>query len=227
MTFVEKLNNLQSSINWLEKFIVENVVRLSPWLAPIPTAYLVGKATFENLDWAGWVSVAAALSIELLGVATTKTAIELYEYNKSKRKSDPVASLNLSIATVVTYFVAVVVLTVLLEIMPELRVFTAIVFPFVSLTGMSVIGLRIGHRERLLLVEKSKIKKPPKSNGKSTNNRKTTGTVKKRYNDFLTALETGELTMSMSGEEIGSWAGKSPETGRLWKRKYKKEKDDF
>lgn len=62
---------------------------------------------------------------------------------------------------------------------------------------------------------------------KAQSSKKKPKSGKIRYSDFVYALESGELRLSMTGNEIGSWASKSPETGRLWKRVYRQGNDDF
>lgn len=50
---------------------------------------------------------------------------------------------------------------------------------------------------------------------------------KKRYSDFMAALQSGELTFDMTGVEIGKWAGKGSATGRRWKREYRKQMEGY
>jgi len=43
---------------------------------------------------------------------------------------------------------------------------------------------------------------------------------KRSFSDFEAAIVSGELSLDMTGTEIGQWAGKSPATGRKWRKKY-------
>ncbi len=94
-------------MNWLDRAesgLVEIASKIGPIMAPVPTAYLVGRSTIEHLSWPWPVGVVAAIVVECLGLASTGLALDLYSYNKSKRKSDPSAPFKLSVALVLIYF---------------------------------------------------------------------------------------------------------------------------
>jgi hypothetical protein len=105
-----------------------------------------------HLAWPPIVGVVAAVVIECLGLATTATALTLWDYNQGKRKSDPSAPFALALALVAVYFVTAVGLTVALDIAPDLAVYSPGVFPFLSLTGVSVLALRSDHQRRLQVI---------------------------------------------------------------------------
>jgi len=140
----------------VEAAITDLVARIAPWAAPVPTAYLVGWATVEYLRWPAWVGFVAAVIVESLGLATTATALELREYNASKRKSDPRAPFALAVVLVGVYFVVAVGLTVALDILPALATYAPGVFPVLSLGGVTVLALRSDHRRRLSAIEREK-----------------------------------------------------------------------
>ena len=79
--------NIQK-IEAIESIAIDLVAKVAPWCAPVPTAFLVGRATVNHLGWPVIVGVAAAVVVETLGLASTATALELYQYNQNKRKSD-------------------------------------------------------------------------------------------------------------------------------------------
>ena len=110
--------------------------RIAPWLAPIPTAYLIGSATEEHLDWPWPIAGAAAVAVELLGISITTTALELWQHNQTKRKSDPTAPTWLSAILVGVYLVVAVTLTVMLDVIPDLKKWAPAIFPMLSLTGV-------------------------------------------------------------------------------------------
>jgi len=60
----------------------------------------------QHLAWPQWVAVAAGATLEALGVAILATALELYRYNGTKRKSDPPAPMLLAVGLVGLYLVA-------------------------------------------------------------------------------------------------------------------------
>jgi len=144
-----------------KKQIVETVItdlaaRIGPLTAPLPTAYAVATATGEHLGWPVWVSAAAAVSIEVMGIATVNTALELREYNAAKRKSDPSAPFALAVGLTGGYLGIAVGLAVVMDVAPALVVYAPAIFPLLSLAGATVLSLRADHRRRLDAIEREK-----------------------------------------------------------------------
>lgn len=140
---------ITNKLETIEGVAVDLVAKVAPWCAPIPTAYLVGRATVLHLGWPGWVGFVAAIIVETLGLASTSTALELYQYNQDRRKSDPGAPFVLAAALVLAYFMVATGLTVALDIFPGLAVYSPAIFPALSLTGVTVLALRSDQRRRL------------------------------------------------------------------------------
>jgi len=136
----------------LESAAVDLVAKIAPWAAPIPTAYLVGRATVLHLAWPVEVGIVAAVIVESLGLATTATALDLREYNASKRKTDPAAPFPLAAVLVGAYLAVAVVLTVALDTVPALATYAPAIFPLLSLTGVTVLALRADQRRRLAAI---------------------------------------------------------------------------
>ena len=85
-------------LNQLESIGADLVAKLAPWLAPLPTAYLVYRATVAHLVWLVWAGLVAAAVIEGLGLASTSAALALWDWNRAKRQSDPAAPVCLALA---------------------------------------------------------------------------------------------------------------------------------
>jgi hypothetical protein len=156
------LENLRNWTGQIEALATDAVAKVAPWAAPIPTAYLVGRATVEHLHWPMWVGFITAVIVESLGLATTATALELREYNQSKRKSDPVAPFPLAAVLVGVYLLIATGLTVALDIAPTLAVYSPAIFPLLSLCGVTVLGLRGDHRRRVGAIEAVKAERKAK-----------------------------------------------------------------
>jgi hypothetical protein len=150
------VEKLQMWINQVEALATDTVARIAPWAAPVPTAYLVGRATVVHLHWPVWVGIVAAIIVESLGLATTVTAFELREYNQSKRKSDPVAPFGVAAGLVGIYVGVAVGLTVALDISDKLVQYAPVIFPLLSLCGVTVLALRRDHRRRVVEIEQGK-----------------------------------------------------------------------
>jgi len=102
------------------------------------------------------VAVVAAIIVESLGLATTATALDLREYNASKRKSDPRAPFTLAAVLVGVYLVVALALTVALDIAPVLATYSPAIFPLLSLVGVSVLALRADHKRRVGAIAQEK-----------------------------------------------------------------------
>jgi len=140
----------------IETVITDLAARIGPLTAPLPTAYAVATATGEHLGWPAWVSAAAAVSIEVMGIATVNTALELREYNAAKRKSDPSAPFALAVGLAGGYLGIAVGLAVVMDVAPALVVYAPAIFPLLSLAGATVLSLRADHRRRLSAIEREK-----------------------------------------------------------------------
>ena len=108
-------------MNNLEKNAIRIVAKLSPWLAPFPSAYFVARSAMVHLALPLPVAVVVAAIIETLGLATVHTALWAYDWNAHKRKTDPKRPLVLAVALGAVYVVATLGLVVFLEVWPPWR----------------------------------------------------------------------------------------------------------
>lgn len=144
-------------LSYLDGALIQIVAQLAPWLAPLPTAWLVYDRTQLHLGWPWWVALIAGLTLEALGVAILATTLDLYSYNRSKRKSDPRAPLWMGLGLVVLYFLAAELLTVALDIAPSwVAPFAAAVFPALSVAAFAILAVRADHQQRLTEIEQGK-----------------------------------------------------------------------
>ncbi len=147
--------NLRNIDNF-ENGAIDLVAKIAPWCAPIPTAYLVGRATVNHLEWPVPIGFLAAAVIESLGLVTCATALDLYQFNQNRRKNDPPAPFLLAVFLIVIYFLVAVLLTVVLDTQPSWSVIAPAIFPFLSLAGVTVIALRKDYQKRLLQIANEK-----------------------------------------------------------------------
>lgn len=136
--------------------LTDPIAALAPWAAPIPTAFLVGSATVEHLGWPRPIGIVAAVIVESLGLATTATALELYQYNQIRRKLDPSAPFWLAAGLVGVYFIVATVLTVLLDVWDMASAYAPVLFPVLSLAGVTTLALRGDHKRRLSAIKEAK-----------------------------------------------------------------------
>lgn len=147
---------LQGRIAQTEEVLTDLIAGLAPWLTPVPTAYLVGRATIAYLRWPLPIALVAAVIIEALGLAAVNTALTLREYNAQRRKTDPRAPFAVAAALVGVYLAVAVLLTVALDIVPDLARWAPAVFPLLSLAGVTVLALRSDQRRRLTAIASDK-----------------------------------------------------------------------
>jgi len=131
----------------LEKSTVRLVAKLAPWLAPVPSAFFVARASLAHLDLPLPVAVVVAVIVETLGLTTVHTALWLSDWNHHKRKSDPEAPTFLAVALGLVYVVTTVGLTVVLEVAPELSLLAPALFPALAVVGAVNLAL-ISQQER-------------------------------------------------------------------------------
>lgn len=143
--------------NNFEDKVVDWIAKIGPWLAPVPTAYLVGKATVQHLGWPVVVGIVAAVVIESLGLVTCSTALDLRNFNQRRRKTDAPAPFWLAVVLIGLYFLIALGLTVVLDIDSSWARFAPAIFPALSLAGATLIALRQDHRQRILQIEQDRL----------------------------------------------------------------------
>lgn len=142
------MKNITEHLNQLEDLAVDVLAVFGPWFAPIPSAYLVGKAAHDYLEWHYLIAIIAALAVESIGVVSVVLALRLYEWNEGKNQKDPSAPLPLALVNVAVYFVVTIGLTVLLDVAPQLSRYAPAIFPLLAAVGAVNIAVKNGQRRR-------------------------------------------------------------------------------
>jgi hypothetical protein len=133
-----------------ERALTDAVCRVSPWLAPLPTAYLTYLRTMEHLDWPWPVSLAAGLVVEGVGLAAVNTALEFREHNRGLKDGDKrTAPFAAAAGIAVIYFTSVIGLTVILDTVATVAQYAPLVFPVLSICGAMLIATRKDHGQRV------------------------------------------------------------------------------
>jgi hypothetical protein len=149
MAFISFLKNSQTYIDAVETFIMDQASTLVSWFAPIPSAYLVSRATINHFHWGLFMGIITAGIIEILGFTTVYTTLVLWTYNRNRRKVDETAPVQVAAILIGFYLAATTGLTVFLDINPQLAHFSPVLFPSVALVGMVNLGLHRDHKRRL------------------------------------------------------------------------------
>lgn len=142
------MKNITERLNEIEDLAVDVLAVFGPWFAPIPSAYLVGRAAENHLGWHWFIAIIAAIAVESIGVVSVVLALRLYEWNDSKNKTDAAAPIVLALVNVVVYFVVTIGLTVLLDVVPQLSMYAPAIFPLLAAVGAVNIAVKNGQRRR-------------------------------------------------------------------------------
>lgn len=221
---------MDDKIKVVEVNLTRVAAAVGPWFAPVPSAFFVFRAGEIHLGMPWIIAVIAALVVELLGLSSTAVALELYEYNATKRKTDPEAPTWMAVGVIVVYVLTTISLAVVLDAFESLARFAPAIFPLLSLAGVGVLALRIDHQRRLAKIETGNLerkKRQSSGNRKAANNAeisaKTTGKNNGKQPDGIPA--TGGKTIDrakailaerpgITGSELGRLLGRSERLGR-------------
>jgi hypothetical protein len=185
---------LESFRDWMdqiEALATDALAALGPWLAPIPSAALVARASVEHLRWPNGLGLVAGAIIEVLGLTATSTALMLWGYNESKRKMDPSAPFALTVVLVGFYYASTVGLTVLLDIVPDLARFAPVIFPTLALVGTVNLALRAQHKRRVATIATQKAERRAKRQAKRQTAQVSNVSNIKKFDTKLDALQAG------------------------------------
>jgi hypothetical protein len=111
------------------------VANFSPYIAPVPSAFFVARASILHLEIPLIVGIIVGVVIETLGFSSVHTWLLLTDWNTKSRKTDAKAPAKYALLLVIFYLIVTVSLTVGLEIIPHLAVYTPAIFPCLALIG--------------------------------------------------------------------------------------------
>lgn len=217
----------------LERRAIEAVSRLAPWLAPLPSAYFVARASIRHFDVPLGLAIVIGAAIETLGLTANATMLRLYEWNvnsltpagnlRKGRSLAPRLLIWLAAGTGALYLVVVIALTVMLEVWPELATYALAVFPFFALTGTILMAIRANQVKR----EADAADYRALSKRSFTNGKRPTSDQQPRWagkwatvGDYRREIEQDpELRASiagLTGAQFAERTGKPESTARRW-----------
>jgi hypothetical protein len=142
--FVNFWNSARQSIH--EEGIIDFVAKLSPWIAPLPSAWFVHDATVRHLAAGSALAWIIAIVIETLGLTTTHTALGMHAWNKAHAgQPEKRAPFALSVVLAVVYVIATLMLISVLEVAPNLQHYAPAMFPLLAVVGAVNLALRSHH----------------------------------------------------------------------------------
>lgn len=146
--FTNLWSNARKAIH--EEGIIDFVSKLSPWIAPLPSAWFVHDATVRHLAAGSGLAWIIAIVIETLGLTTTHTALGMHGWNKAHaNQPEKQAPFGLSVILAVVYVAATLMLITVLEVAPNLQHYAPAMFPILAVVGAVNLALRSHHNNRI------------------------------------------------------------------------------
>lgn len=208
---------MEAKLTQIENTAVDIMATFTPWLAPIPSAWLIGRATMEYLGWHWIIAVVAGVAVECIGVVSIVLALRLHEWNQTRRQSDPTAPVWLALTAVTFYFIVTICLTVLLDVFPAMAQFAPAIFPLLAAVGAVNIAIKRGQNHREATRAKQKEDKKTAKVTPKVSERKQEGTSQPAFTDWRKIPLTARQEMvGMSPVEIQNVYGVRERTAQNW-----------
>lgn len=146
--------------------LIRFVAKLAPLLAPLPSAFFIGRSVYYHLLYR-WhpelgisnyillsIAIIAGLAIELLAISSVYLAASLHRWNnhgqvKKEKGGWERAPFGLALVIAGVYLLVSIYLLVVLEAVPDLARYSAIAFPLLAAVAATNWALFEGHRDRL------------------------------------------------------------------------------
>lgn len=144
--------------------LIQLVAKLAPLLAPIPSAFFIGRSVYYHLLY-NWhldlpglvnliVAVIAGLAIEMLAISSVYLATSLKRWNeyghvRKEKNAWEKAPFTLSLVVAGIYVAVAIYLLVVLESVPQLAPYSAVAFPVLAMVGAMNWALFQQHQDRL------------------------------------------------------------------------------
>jgi hypothetical protein len=146
--FANWFSNARKTIH--EEGIIDFVSKLSPWIAPLPSAWFVHDATVRHLAAGSGLAWIIAIVIETLGLTTTHTALGMHAWNKAHaNQPEKQAPFGLAVVLAIVYVIATLMLISVLEVKPEWQHYAPAMFPLLAVVGAVNLALRSHHNSRI------------------------------------------------------------------------------
>lgn len=212
----------------IENKALDVIAAISPWLAPLIPVYFAAYNAYDYLAKGHqWFDVALivviALVVETIGLAGVHTAIQLWNYNRTRGASDDPAPLWLAVVAVMAYIVIIITVNAALDFakvaapdtLPYVKIFAVGLLSLLALNSALIVAIRAGQNDRIAQVEKRKADR--KAARKLTGN--LPGNVSVTSEDWRKVPETEyAFIASAKTEDICGRFGVSDRTARNWRK---------
>lgn len=131
----------------------DRILQAIPLMAPVPTAWMIGKSTVSIMGFPLPVAVITALTVEGLGFVSINTANEMREFNRHlngvELKQKMQAPVWQAYGVAGLYLATATLMTVVLHIAPSLEVYAPLPFIVMTAAGGWLFALRKEHSARV------------------------------------------------------------------------------
>jgi len=142
---------------------VQFIAKVAPLLAPVPSAWFIGRSVYWHLLY-NWhlpvpqgislaIAAIAGVAIELLAISSVYLTLSLKRWNSlghvQKEHGWESAPFGLAVLVTGVYFAVAVYLLVVLEALPELAPYSTVAFPVLAMVGALNLGMFQQHQDRL------------------------------------------------------------------------------
>ena len=229
--------------NKLENTLLNFVAGVSPWMAPlIPTYYAAYNAyTYltKGHEWYdGLAVVVVALVVECIGLAGVHTAIQFWNWNRTKLKTEDEAPLRLAVAAVIFYVVIIILVNAMLDffhvadpaLLPYVEIVAVALLSLLALNSALIVALRAGQGERERKAQESKAER---TKFRKENSRKVTEettvlsgnlpTNWRKARPFMSEQEVTEISQMKTADIVNRYHLASERGARNWRDYARKE----
>lgn len=146
------------SLQKIKSNIIDLVADVAPWLAPTAPAYMVLVNMRDKLGFPEAVAWMVALAVETLGLASVHTALEFWQWNGEKRKTDDAAPFVVALSAIMFYIVVILTINAVLDATLELwaLILSKALLSLLSLDAALIVALRAGQARRKAELEDEK-----------------------------------------------------------------------
>lgn len=152
-------DSITKFLNGTEDSLINTLSIIVPWFVPVIPAYLTFHHSEINLQFPAWVAWTTAFVVEVLGLASMRTAVSFYEHNRRYSKSENKAPFKVTFLIYAFYLAVVLVVNVLLDWKNGVvwwNVLAIALFSLLSVPAAALISIRAQHSELLRELEKNR-----------------------------------------------------------------------
>lgn len=207
--------------NGIEDSAINALSAVVPWFVPVIPAYLTFYHTTTDLKFPTWVAWTTAFVVEVLGLASMRTAVKFYEHNKHYTSDERKAPIRITILIYTCYLVVVLVVNVLLDIKNGVvwwNVLAVGLFSLLSVPAAMLISVRAQHAE---LLQKIYTERSERRAARSEGSQKLSETYRKTEERSETLpKDWRKLRPTLSETEVANIAALNTEGVKELSRRY-------